>query len=713
MNADGKWDAIADTQMGEQKFTLRFRTNGGTFTGSIHSSFGALLISGIIDGDALRWSTVMSQPISMSLDYKVRVQGDELMGEISGGAFGVAPIKGTRAAVGDDESADCNGPNPVEAARAGLDFDPDALREKYRQERDKRLRSDGETQYFEMSGKFAHYVEDDPYVEPGFAREPLTDEIDVVIIGGGFSGLLAGARLKEAGISNFRIIEAGGDFGGTWYWNRYPGAQCDIESYCYLPLLEELGYIPKEKYSYVNEIFEHSQRIGRAYGLYDVTCFQTRVKSIDWDEKIKRWHVSTNRNDDIKGRFVIMALGTASRAKLPGIPGMEEFEGHSFHTSRWDYNYTGGDTSGGMTKLADKRVAIIGTGATAIQAIPFLGKHAKHLYVFQRTPSSVDLRGNKPTDYTWAETLEPGWQSKRRENFAAILTGQQFEEDLVNDGWTDIFRNVLSIPKSDQPMTPDQIGQVMEIADFKKMNSIRTRVDDTVEEKETAEALKPWYRQFCKRPTFNDEYLPTFNLPNVELIDVSAVKGVERVTRKGVVANGKEYEVDCIIYASGFEISSAFKRRIGIEINGEGGKSLFDHFAHGFKTLHGFSTRGFPNWFYIGISQNALSVNMTAMFDEQAKHIAYIIKETQTRGGVTVQPTQEAQDAWVDLIGKLQINNRAFLEACTPGYYNNEGSARAGLGAGIYTPGINAFNKLLVEWRNKGDLEGLEIQRRD
>ena len=711
MNADGKWNAVADTQMGEQKFTLRFKTNGTNFTGSMHSNFGALLISGVVDGDTLSWSTVMSQPISMSLDYKVRIEGDELTGEVNGGAFGSAPIKGTRAAAEDEEGVDANEPDPLEAAKTGLDFDPDALREKYRAERDKRLRADGETQYLELSGKFAHYEHDDPYVEPGFTREPLTDEIDVVIIGGGFSGLLAGARLKEAGISDFRIIEAGGDFGGTWYWNRYPGAQCDIESYCYLPLLEELGYVPKEKYSYVNEIFEHSQRIGREYGLYDLTCFQTRVKSIDWDEKIKRWHISTNRNDDIKARFVVMALGTATRAKLPGIEGIEEFQGHSFHTSRWDYNYTGGDTTGGMTKLADKRVAIIGTGATAIQAVPFVGKYAKQLYVFQRTPSSVDLRGNKPTDYTWAETLEPGWQRKRRENFAAILTGQPFEEDLVNDGWTDIFRNVLSIPKSEKPMTPEQIGQVMEIADFKKMNGIRARVDDTVEEKETAEALKPWYRQFCKRPTFNDEYLPTFNRPNVELIDVSSAKGVERITKKGVVANGKEYEVDCIIYASGFEISSAFRRRIGIEINGEGGKSLFDHFARGFRTLHGFSTRGFPNWFYIGISQNALSVNMTAMFDEQARHIAYIIKETQNRGGVTVQPTQEAQDAWVELINKLQINNRAFLEACTPGYYNAEGSARAGLGAGIYTPGINAFNKLLEEWRAKGDLEGLEIQR--
>ena len=348
-----------------------------------------------------------------------------------------------------------------------LDFDPDALRAKYKAERDKRLRADGEAQYLEVSGRFAHYAVDDPYVEPGFTRAPLTDEIDVAVIGGGFSGLLAGARLTEAGIKNFRIIEAGGDFGGTWYWNRYPGAQCDIESYCYLPLLEELNVLPKEKYSYVSEIFEHSKRIGREYKLYDVTCFQTRVTSIDWDGESKRWIIATNRDDRMKARFVIMALGPASRPKLPGIPGIDDFKGHSFHTSRWDYNYTGGDTTGGLVKLADKRVAIIGTGATAIQCVPFVAKHAKQLYVFQRTPSSVDLRGNKPTDPEWAKTLKPGWQRARRENFAGILTGQKFDEDLVNDGWTDIFRNVLTIPKSDTPMTPEEIGRTMELSDFK------------------------------------------------------------------------------------------------------------------------------------------------------------------------------------------------------------------------------------------------------
>jgi len=608
-----------------------------------------------------------------------------------------------------------------------LDFDPDALRERYRQEREKRLRTDGEAQYVELSGDFARYAEDDPYADPTFSRAPLTDDVEVVIIGGGFSGLLAAARLREQGVDDFRILEAGGDFGGTWYWNRYPGAQCDIESYCYLPLLEELGYVPKEKYSYVSEIFEHSQRIGREYGLYAQACFQTRVSRLAWDEGLKRWRIATNRGDDIKARFVIMALGTASRAKLPGIPGLESFEGHTFHTSRWDYGYTGGDTTGGLTGLADKRVAIIGTGATAIQCVPFVGRDAKHLYVFQRTPSSVDLRGNKPTDYDWAGTLQPGWQRARRRNFADIVEGRPFTEDLVNDGWTDIFRSLaagfpLAPSRQDKasaaPVSPEDkaamakaMARAAELADFAKMNKVRARVDAHVTDPATAEALKPWYRQFCKRPTFNDDYLPTFNRPNVTLVDVSGQKGVERITPKGVVANGVEYPVDCIIYASGFEISTAFRRRIGFDIEGRGGLSLYDYYKDGFRTLHGHSSRNFPNWFYIGVGQNGLSVNMTAMFDDQAQHIAYIIKEAKIRGAVTVEPTEEAEEAWVNVIRSVAILNRDFQNACTPGYYNNEGGERSGgLNGQTYTPGINKFNALLAEWRAKGDLEGLDLR---
>ena len=590
-----------------------------------------------------------------------------------------------------------------------IDFDPDALREKYRQERDKRVRPDGEDQYIELAGKFAHYAEEDPYADPSFTRRPLNDEIEIAIIGGGFSGLLAAARLREAGLDDFRIIEAGGDFGGTWYWNRYPGAQCDIESYCYLPLLEELKYIPKEKYSYVSEIFEHSQRIGRVYNLYDQALFQTRVNGLGWDEGIKRWRVRTNRGDNIRARFVIMALGPASRAKLPGIAGIEDFEGHSFHTNRWDYAYTGGDTTGGLTKLADKRVAIIGTGATAIQCVPFVGRHAQHLYVFQRTPSSVDLRGNAPTDDAWAKTLEPGWQRARRHNFADIIEGRPFETDLVSDGWTDIFRTLAAGAKAGMAQGKHPL-EGAELADMAKMNKIRQRVDDTVEDPATAEALKPWYRQFCKRPTFNDDYLPTFNRPNVTLVDVSEAQGVERITKAGVVANGVEYPVDCIIYASGFEITTGLRRRVGFDITGRGGLSLYDYYKDGFRTLHGHSSRGFPNWFYIGVGQNGLSVNMTAMFDDQARHIAYIIKETKDRGAIAVEPTAEAEEAWVEVIRSVAILNRDFQNACTPGYYNNEGGERSGgLNGQTYTPGINKFNALLAEWREQGDIQGLEL----
>lgn len=595
-----------------------------------------------------------------------------------------------------------------------IDFDPDALRRRYQEERDKRLRADGEAQYLELAGSLARYAEEDPYADPNFTRAPLSDEVEVAIIGGGFSGMLAAARLREAGVDGFRIIEAGGDFGGTWYWNRYPGAQCDIDAYCYLPLLEELGYMPKEKYSYVNEIFEHSQRIGKAYGLYDQTLFQTRVQRLAWDESLKRWRITTNRGDDIKARFVIMALGTASRAKLPGIPGIETFKGHSFHTSRWDYGYTGGDTTGGLTGLSDKRVAVIGTGATAIQCVPYVARYAQHLYVFQRTPSSVDRRGNMPTDPEWVKNLEPGWQRARRHNFADIVEGRPFEVDLVNDSWTDAFRSlaagVAEAAARGEPLTPEEAARAAELADFMKMNKIRARVDEFVQDPQKAEALKPWYRQFCKRPTFNDEYLPAFNRDNVTLVDVSATKGVERITERGVVANGEEISVDCIIYASGFEISTAFRRRIGFDIEGRDGLSLYDYYKDGFRTLHGHSSRNFPNWFYIGVGQNGLSVNMTSMFDDQAQHIAYIISQVRSRGATTVEPTAEAEEAWVNVIRKVAILNRDFQNACTPGYYNNEGGERSGgLNGQTYTPGINRFNALLAEWRDKGDLEGLEL----
>jgi cyclohexanone monooxygenase len=596
-----------------------------------------------------------------------------------------------------------------------LDFDPDALRERYRQERDKRLRDDGENQYLEAAENFAHYADEDPYTAQT-PRDPIQRDVNVVVVGGGFSGLMAAARLKERGVEDVLLIEAGGDFGGTWYWNRYPGAQCDIESYCYLPLLEETGYMPKEKYSFAPEIFEHTRRVGEYFGLYELALFQTRVKDAAWQEDRKRWRLTTDRGDVLDARFLIQATGPANRPKLPQIPGIDRFKGHSFHTARWDYAYTGGDHQGNLHKLADKRVGIIGTGATAIQCIPFLGKHAKDLYVFQRTPSSVDLRGNSQTDPEWYAGLKPGWQRERRENFAAVLAGQNLTVDLVADGWTDIARRIglsLMNRRSDAGnLDMEEISLRSEIADFQKMNEIRARVDAEVSKADAAEALKPWYRQFCKRPTFNDDFLATFNRDNVHLIDVSASKGVDGVTEKGVLANGEEIELDCLIFATGFEITTSAHRRVDFDTRGRNGQSLYDHWGEGFRTLHGLSSHGFPNWFTIGINQNGLSPNMTAMFDDQAVHVSYIIDEVQKRGATTIEVDAEAEKAWVEEIVRLAGGGNAeFLEACTPGYYNREGQVGKGVSMqnSPYAPGINAFNELLARWREAGTLEGMTL----
>jgi cyclohexanone monooxygenase len=347
--------------------------------------------------------------------------------------------------------------------------------------------------------------------------------------------------------------------------------------------------------------------------------------------------------------------------------------------------------------------------------VPFLGEYAKQLYVFQRTPSSVDLRGNRPTDEDWYRDLEPGWQRARRENFAAVLTGQNFSEDLVADGWTDIARRIgISLMNRRQDAGDLDMEEIMlrsEIADFQKMNEIRARVDDTVATTEAAERLKPWYRQFCKRPTFNDDYLATFNRPNVALIDVAGSKGVERITENAVVANGIAYEVDCIIYATGFEITTSAHRRVDFDTIGRGGESLYEHWADGYRTLHGLSSHGFTNWFTIGINQNGLSPNMTAMFDDQAVHVAYIIDEVNKRGAQTVEATAEAEAAWVEQIVALAgTGATAFLEQCTPGYYNREGKGTGGnMQNSPYAPGINAFNALLQRWREHGDLKGMAL----
>jgi cation diffusion facilitator CzcD-associated flavoprotein CzcO len=599
----------------------------------------------------------------------------------------------------------------------GTTIDKDALKQKYAEERAKRLRPDGNAQYIRLAGTaLAHYL-DDPYT-PVVDREPKRDHVTVAFIGGGFAGLLVGARLREAGVERVRIIDKAGDFGGTWYWNRYPGAQCDTAAFVYMPLLEETGHMPTEKYAHAPEILEHCQRIGKQFGLYDDALFHTEVKDLAWDEDRAVWVVRTNRGDEFTAQFVGMGTGPLHVPKLPGVPGIDDFGGHSFHTSRWDYDYTGGDPSGApMEKLADKRVALIGTGATAVQCVPHLARTAGHLYVFQRTPSSVDVRDNRPTDPEWfAEMATPGWQQRWLENFTANQTGGLVEEDLVQDGWTDLARRVRArimeaAATHPEGLTPQTMMEAYEDSDFEKMEEIRARVDAVVQDPDTAQKLKAWYRQLCKRPCFHDEYLQAFNRPNVTLVDTDG-KGVERITETGVVVAGVEHEVDCIIYASGFEVGTDFTERAGFDMVGRDGVRLSEHWADGMRSLHGMHVHGFPNAFVVGLSQGAnLISNVPHNFTEAARTITAVVRHALDEGHRAVEVTKEAEDAWVDVLlsgpGAMLAN-----PDCTPGYYNNEGQP---LGTGRqlfvgYPGGAMAFFQLIDAWRSSGDFEGLEFR---
>ena len=595
----------------------------------------------------------------------------------------------------------------------GKPFDPDSLRARYAAERAKRVRADGNEQYRELTGDLARFRED-THSERRIARDPLEDEVEVAVIGCGFGGLLAGARLRDEGVESIRMIDAAGDFGGTWYWNRYPGIACDIEAYIYLPLLEETGYMPTQKYATGAEIFEHCQRIGRHYDLYRDTCFQTRVTELRWDDEAARWVISTDRGDRMRAQYVCMALGFLNHPKLPGIPGIETFEGTSFHTSRWDFGFTGGSSDGKLEGLRGKRVGIIGTGASAVQCVPHLAETAEQLYVFQRTPSSIDIKDNPKTDPEWVRSLEPGWQQKRMDNFQVLTQGGYQEEDLVSDNWTEIIRNMLlQVQEADSPdLSPEALERQMELVDFEKMEQIRARVEATVKDEATREALKPWYRQFCKRPCMHNEYLSAFNRENVTLVDTDG-RGVERITKQGAVVAGEEYPLDCLIFASGFEVSTAYTRRAGYEVYGRDGRTLTEHWADGVRTMHGMHSHGFPNCFFImSVVQSGFAVNFTHGLGDTGRHLAFIVSRALREGIAAIEVEKEAEAQWVERVISLAGQSGDFSANCTPGYYNNEGQpGPESRQNGFFMGEPGEFMKILEECRAEGGMTGLAVRR--
>jgi cyclohexanone monooxygenase len=473
-----------------------------------------------------------------------------------------------------------------------------------------------------------------------------------------------------------------------------------------MPLLEETGYVPTEKYVRGEEIFAHSQAIARQFDLYSNACLQTQLTKIQWDAETARWIVETDRNDAFKARFVCLGGGVMHRAKLPAIPGIEDFEGHAFHTSRWDYSYTGGDTKGNLTGLRDQRVAVIGTGATAIQCVPPIAESAEQLYLFQRTPSSVDVRDNKPTDPDWAATLEPRWQKRRMENFTAILTGLPQDEDLVADRWTDVWRRLAVLGAAGPRDSSDSdSAALVQLADYEKMDEIRARIDAIVENRETAEALKPWYNQFCKRPLYSDEFLPIFNRPNVELVDTQG-RGVEKITAHAVHFGGRAYEVDCIVFATGFDVGIPAYERGEYEIVGRGGLNLDDKWKAGISSLHGIMSRGFPNLFLVGNrGQSGRTVNVPHILNEQATHIGAIVARCLSTQVRTIETSQAAEDAWAETMRLKAVDHSKFERECTPGYFNNEGKVdpnRPSILSETYGGGPMEYIQLCEEWLQAG-----------
>ena len=522
----------------------------------------------------------------------------------------------------------------------------------------------GAADYMAMEGEFSTYLEDVYSADP-VPRDALTDECEIMVVGAGFAGLLLWHKLSQAGFTDVRFSEKGGDVGGTWYWNRYPGIACDVESYSYFPLLEEMGYFPSMKFASGFEIFEYCQKMAEKFGFYDHCLFHTTVEKTEWDEDAGRWIVYTNRGDAMWARYLIHANGILTTPKLARIEGMETFQGESFHTSRWRYDVA----------LDGKRVGIIGTGATAVQVIPELAQVAAELYVFQRTPSTIDVRDQRETKQEeideWSH--EPGWARARRKRFARISEGRTAIQ--ANDDY--LAGRVADFRKRKQhttELTREERVQKQLNTNFRIMEQIRARVDTIVEDPKTAAALKPYYPYGCKRPAFHDEYLPSFNKPHVHLVD-TAPAGVSRINENGVVHDGVEYPLDVLIYATGFQwmASGLFNTTLGRD--GRTIKETWD--AEGTKTFLGIHAQGFPNLFIVtGPQGGGGSFNFTDAIDAHGDYVVWMLSTMRDQGQAIVDIHSQPQEDYAQHCRQADLVS-APLRDCLS-YYNGHGNAEPG-----------------------------------
>lgn len=648
----------------------------------------------------------------------------------------------------------------VEAAASPL---PSAIQKKYDEERAKRLRSEGISQFVDFYAleKLKRFKQD-PWVTKhptGVSRATATEDnqCEILIIGAGYSGLLYAVRLLQAGFKreDIRITDSADGFGGTWYWNRYPGLKCDIESYIYMPLLEETNYMPTEKYCSGRELQEHADRIAKQYDLVDRAWFRRTVTKMEWNEGAKDWTTTYTQpgadgseseavTQSMRSRFVVLTTGFTLIPHAPQIPGIEKFQGDIFHTARWDYECTGGSPDNpALTELKDKNVGVIGTGATSIQIVPALVEWSKKLYVFQRTPSSVDRRDNCKTDPDWwrREHSKPGWQQARRENFTAFLSNISPKPaiDLVGDGWTSMLSYSALIGSPDAAKAVTQHSGSSSVAahaaalhalDLPRQERIRQRVEDTVTDPAVAAKLKPWYAGWCKRPCFHDEYLQSFNSPNVTLVDTDG-KGVDRITENSLFAGGKEYKIDVLILSTGYRSPFLYSPggRVNIDIKGRNSTDLDNKWMTSVTTLHGMMSHDFPNICWPGLSQAGGTPNFIHCMDLSAQHVSEILakarQQTEQNTGSSspykynfiIEPTEEGEEQWSQDIASM-AGVFAATAGCTPSYINAEGEMDREVSqevqntrarGALWGKGFANFVEVLSEWRLRGVLTGLEI----
>ncbi|KAL8413401.1 hypothetical protein RB594_004870 [Gaeumannomyces avenae] len=591
----------------------------------------------------------------------------------------------------------------------------------------------------------------DPWVDyDALARQPAAlkdgDDTQVVILGAGHAGLIFAAELIRAGFSPDRLVvvdEAGG-VGGTWYWNRYPGLTCDVEGYTYLPLLEETEFVPKHRYARGEEIRENAERIVKKFGVRTMLC--TTLLSADWDEGLRRWVLRFRRDlgpshADLNGEFVVHAQyflpqpGPLHVPSAPALPGLDEFRSNRkmFHTARWDYKYTGGTQENPeLAKLKDKVVGIIGTGATSVQVVPELAKYAKHLYVFQRTPSYVGPRDQiETTPELWAEVTAPGagWQKARMTNLNRFLSDDPTAteaDNMLKDGWsrargfggligsTRAYAADLSTPEAVAANVQDMVRRGLP-----EDERLRAHVREVVEDAATADKLTAWYAGWCKRPTFHQWYLQCFNRPNVTLVDTDG-QGVEAYTAGGVVACGKEYKLDALVLATGFEqVAGRGLESVGAPIRGRGGRSLLQTLTDE-GVYAGTATVGFPNMFVASALGGAASANTSSVYTMSARLAAHVLRTAEKTvaerepgadlGRLVVEVDGEALQNWNELLRPKQGWFAGF-GACPPTYFTlyNDPKQEPANQRGSASPwpfGPVDFENKLDSYISEGNLKG-------